>query len=60
MKFLVEAHLPPALAAMLRTPGHDVLHTRDLPDQNRTRDGLLNEVSLRDQRVVVTKDTDFF
>ena len=60
MKFLVDAHLPPALAAMLRALGHDVLHTGDLPDQNRTRDGLLNEISLRDQRIVITKDTDFF
>ena len=60
MKFLVDAHLPPSLAAALRAAGHDAVHTRDLPAQNRTRDGVINEISLRDQRVVITKDTDFF
>ena len=60
MKFLVDAHLPPSLAAALRAAGHDAVHTRDLPAQNRTRDGVINEISLQDQRVVITKDTDFF
>lgn len=60
MKFLVDAHLPPSLAAALRAAGHDAVHTRDFPAQNRTRDGVINEISLRDQRVVITKDTDFF
>lgn len=60
MKFLVDAHLPPSLAAALGSAGHDTLHTRDLPAQNLTRDGIINEISLRDQRVVVSKDTDFF
>ena len=60
MKFLVDAHLPPALAVRLRVLGHDVLHTQDLPAQNRTKDGLLNEISLREQRVLITKDADFF
>jgi predicted nuclease of predicted toxin-antitoxin system len=60
MKFLVDAHLPPGLCAVLRAAGHDVLHTSDLPAQNRTADRVLNELSLRDQRVVVTKDLDFY
>ena len=60
MKFLVDAHLPPSLAAALTAAGHDAVHTRDLPEQNRTRDRVLNELSLGDQRVVITKDTDFF
>ncbi|HUB26914.1 MAG TPA: DUF5615 family PIN-like protein, partial [Tepidisphaeraceae bacterium] len=36
------------------------IHTRDLPNQNRTKDRAINEISLSDQRIVVTKDTDFF
>ncbi|HRH96118.1 MAG TPA: DUF5615 family PIN-like protein [Prosthecobacter sp.] len=31
-----------------------------MPDQNAARDGILNEVSMNEQRVVVTKDTDFY
>ena len=60
MKFLVDAHLPAGVAGWLRSEGHDVLRTRDLPARNRTSDDAINELSLRDQRVVVTKDTDFF
>jgi predicted nuclease of predicted toxin-antitoxin system len=36
------------------------IHTRDLPAQNRTRDGVINEISVRDGRVVINKDKDFF
>ncbi|MBI5091792.1 MAG: DUF5615 family PIN-like protein [Candidatus Hydrogenedentes bacterium] len=60
MRFLVDAHLPPGLCAMLARHGHDALHTRDLPAKNATRDRVINQVSLDDQRVVISKDTDFF
>ena len=60
MKFIVDAHLPPGLCAALRDAGHDAIHTRDLPERNATRDSAINEISLRDERVVISKDTDFF
>ena len=50
MKFIVDAHLPPSLAAALGAAGHDAVHTRDLPAQNQTRDGAINDLSLREQR----------
>ena len=40
--------------------GHDAIHTSDLPDQNASKDGVLNRTSLAEQRVVISKDTDFF
>ena len=60
MKFLVDAHLPPGLCAALRQAGHEAIHTRDLPEQNATRDGAINEISIREHRVVISKDTDFY
>ena len=60
MKFLIDAHLPPSLRGVFQTAGHDAIHTLDLPDQNASRDGVLNEVSASELRVVVTKDTDFY
>ena len=60
MKFAVDAHLPPGLCALLQAAGHDALHTRQLTAQNRTTDEALNALSLKEQRVVVTKDTDFY
>ncbi len=59
MKFLVDAQLPRHLAANLKWSGHDVLHTLDLPSGNRTQDWRINEISVEEQRIVVTKDADF-
>lgn len=60
MKFLIDAHPPPGLSAVFQAAGHDAIHTLDMPDQNASRDGLLNETSMAEMRVVVTKDTDFY
>jgi predicted nuclease of predicted toxin-antitoxin system len=60
MKFIIDAHLPPGLRKIFSADGHDAIHTMDLPDQNASRDSALNSVSISEQRIVVTKDTDFY
>jgi predicted nuclease of predicted toxin-antitoxin system len=60
MKFLVDAHLPRRLCQVLAKHGHDATHTLDLPAGNATKDGAINQCSIDQQRIVVTKDTDFF
>jgi predicted nuclease of predicted toxin-antitoxin system len=60
MRFLIDAHLPPGLRGVFAAAGHDAIHTIDLPERNAARDGVLNEVSMRESRVLVTKDTDFY
>lgn len=59
MKFLVDAQLPKRLAHFLHAQGHDTVHTKDLPAGNATSDAEINELSIREQRIVVTKDADF-
>src|SRR5687768_13896443 len=59
MKFLVDAQLPRRLVSRFRESGHDALHTLDLSNGNRTTDTEINDLSEREQRVVVTKDADF-
>ncbi len=59
MRFLIDAQLPLRLARWLRAEGHDAIHTMDLPDGNRTADAAINSLSLRDRRIVITKDEDF-
>lgn len=59
MNFLVDAQLPRRLANRLRESGHAATHTLDLPRQNRTTDNEINEISVRGQYVVITKDADF-
>lgn len=60
MKFLIDAHLPPSLKQIFQAAGHDALHTSDLEGRNLTRDAVLNEISIEQERVVVTKDSDFY
>lgn len=59
MKFLVDAQLPHRLAELLWVAGHEVVHTLDLPLGNRTPDSVINELSLAEEFVVITKDGDF-
>ena len=59
MKFLVDAQLPVRLARFLQASGYDTLHTRDLPQQNATSDSAINDISIEQERVVITKDADF-
>jgi predicted nuclease of predicted toxin-antitoxin system len=60
MKFLVDAHLPLSLCAILARRGHDVNHTLNLPAKNATKDAIINQISVDEQRVVISKDSDFF
>lgn len=59
MKFLVDAQLPARLARYLVDAGHDVVHTSELPEGNRTTDAAISAIADREGRVVVTKDRDF-
>ncbi len=59
MKFLVDAQLPLRLARLLREAGYDAIHTRELPQQNATPDSIINLISIQEQRIVITKDSDF-
>jgi predicted nuclease of predicted toxin-antitoxin system len=56
----VDAHLPHRLCAVLANCGHDATHTLDLLAGNATKDEVINQLSFDEQRVVVSKDTDFF
>ena len=59
MKFLVDAQLPRRLVSRLQEAGHEAIHTLDLPLGNRTPDSIINELSIHEEYVVVTKDADF-
>ena len=59
MKFLIDAQLPRRLAQQLEAAGVETTHTLDLPQGNRTTDQSLITLSLKEQCVIVTKDSDF-
>lgn len=59
MKFLIDANLSFKLARLLKTKGFEILHTDDLPSKERTTDNELRKLSVEQNYVVITKDSDF-
>lgn len=60
MRVLIDAQLPKRLADFLISRGVDALHTLELPDQNKTTDGYIIRLAEQQDRIVITKDRDFW
>lgn len=60
MKFLIDAQLPATLTKVFIESGFDCIHTLELPYKNLTSDETIREISLKENRIVITKGTDFF
>src|ERR1700743_3090250 len=58
MKLILDAHLPASLAQYF--PGHDVMHTSTLLEGNSTDDRIINQISILEDRALITKDSDFY
>ncbi|NJM16362.1 MAG: DUF5615 family PIN-like protein [Bacteroidales bacterium] len=59
MRFLIDANLPFRLAKALKARSYDILHTDELPNKERTSDKEIREISVNQDRIVITKDSDF-
>ena len=59
MKFIVDAQLPKSLSDFLIGKGLDSIHTLDLPNKNKTKDGQIAKLANDEDRIVITKDVDF-
>jgi predicted nuclease of predicted toxin-antitoxin system len=59
MKFLIDAQLPFLLAEILTQKGFEILHTNQLPNKDKTSDNEIRELSLKDDYIIITKDSDF-
>ena len=55
----MDAQLPSRLVAHLIAASHQAVHTRELPQGNRTSDEQIAAIADRESSVVVTKDGDF-
>jgi predicted nuclease of predicted toxin-antitoxin system len=58
VRFLVDNAVSPSVAAGLLREGHDALHIRDRGLANRD-DELLFELAARENRILISADTDF-
>lgn len=59
MKFLIDAQLPYRLKLWLIANGCDAQHTNDLPQRNLTADLAIADIADADNRIVISKDSDF-
>ena len=59
MRFLVDAQLPRRVCVWLEAMGHDAQHTLDLPQKNETPEHQIINIAQEEDRVVITKDSDF-
>ena len=59
MKFLIDAQLPESLSDFLNGSGHDSIHTLELPAKNKTGDNIIAQKANDENRIVISKDTDF-
>jgi predicted nuclease of predicted toxin-antitoxin system len=59
IKFIVDAQLPYRLKRWITEQGYDTIHTLDLPLKSLTADITIAELALLENRIVISKDTDF-
>ena len=60
MKFLIDAQLPYGLKLILAGFNVDAIHTDDLLDKELTTDNQIRKISVDEDRIVISKDSDFF
>ena len=60
MKFLVDANLPISVSNWWSDQKYDSIHTLELPNANKTTDLEINSFSMKENRIVVSKDRDFW
>ena len=60
MKFLCDVHISYKLVAFLNKAGYDTIHVNDLPFGSETADTEISIMATEHDRIVVTKDKDFF
>jgi len=59
VKFVIDAQLPKALSDFLNQKGYDSIHTLELPEKNRTKDSQIIQKAIEENRIVISKDSDF-
>lgn len=59
LKFIVDTQLPPKLAYSLKDLGADAIHTTYFEDGHLLDDREIIKIAIEEDRIVVTKDSDF-
>ena len=59
MKFIIDTQLPPRLSHYLQTKGYDAIHTTDFEKGHLLGDDKIVLIAKKEERTVITKDSDF-
>lgn len=57
--FLIDAQLPPLLAAWMNEQGYDCIHVMDLPNKDLSSDAEIVDIATETNRTLISKDGDF-
>jgi len=60
IKFIVDTQLPPKLSKYLLTQEFNSKHTTDFPNGHLLTDTEIAQVAIEEERIIITKDRDFF
>jgi predicted nuclease of predicted toxin-antitoxin system len=60
LKFIVDTQLPPVLSDFLTGEGFDAIHTTFYPNGHLLQDNEIIEIGIKENRIIITKDKDFF
>jgi len=60
LRFIVDTQLPPSLSDFFRRKGLDATHVVDYPMGALTTDNEIISIAIKENRIVVSKDFDFF
>lgn len=59
MKFIADTQLPPRLAIYLSSKGIECIHTTEFKNGHLLQDVEIIEIALNQNRIIITKDSDF-
>jgi len=59
MKFIVDSQIPESIVLKLQEKGYDAIHVSYLRQGNETTDSEIKKISVKEKRVLVSKDEDF-
>ena len=59
LTFIIDTQLPPKLAKYLYDKGFPSIHTTYFPNGHLLDDKTIIEIAVRENRIIVTKDSDF-
>lgn len=59
VKFFVDTQLPPLLAKFLTEKQYNAIHTTDFPEGHLLQDSEIVRIAIAENRIVITKDSDF-